>query len=57
MKGFEIIKKENKFYIRNEFFGDMMIYGIKTLKPYIRRLSEKIYLTQEMNVKLKSMMQ
>ena len=56
MKGFEIIKKENKFYVRNEFFGDMMIYGIKTLKPYIRRLSEKFYLTQEMNVKLKSMM-
>lgn len=55
MKGFEIIKKENKFYIRNELFGDMMIYGIKTLKPYVMRLSEKIYLTQEMNEKLKSM--
>ena len=54
MKGFEIIKKENKFYIRNEFFGDMMIYGIKTLKPYVRRLSEKFYLTQEMNEELKS---
>lgn len=27
-----------------------------TAKPYIRRLSEKIYLTQEMNVELKSMM-
>ena len=56
MKGFEIIKKENKFYIRNEFFGYMMIYGIKTLKPYVKRLGEKFYLTQEMNVKLKSMM-
>ena len=56
MEGFEIIKKENKFYVRNEFFGDMMIYGIKTLNPYVRRLSEKIYLTQKMNVELKSMM-
>ena len=56
MKGFEIIKKENKFYVRNEFFGDMMIYGIKTLKPYVKRLNGKIYLTPEMSVELKSMM-
>lgn len=56
MEGFTIIKKDNKFFVTNEFFGDMMIYAAKSLKPYVKRLGSKFYLTGEMYVELKNMM-
>lgn len=52
MERFKVVKKNNKFFVENEFFGLMMIYGVKTAEPYIRKLSAKIYLSPEMIAEL-----
>ena len=55
MESFKIIKKGNKFFVNNDFWGNMMIYGVKTAKPYIKRLGEKFYLTNAMKSQLKAL--
>ena len=55
MDGYNVIKKDNKFYVSNEFWGDMMIYSVKK-NPYIKRLGTKFYLTDLMKKQLNEMM-
>ena len=54
MEGFEVIRKDNKVFIRNDLFGDMLVYGIKSHKPYVKRLSSKFYITGDLAVQVYS---
>ena len=56
MNEFKIIKKNNKFYLVGDFLGEMMIYGVNSDKPYVKKFGGKVYLTAEYCVELKSMM-
>lgn len=54
MEGFEVIRKDDKVFIRNEFWGDMLVYGIKSNKPYVKRLGSKFYITGDLAVQVYS---
>ena len=48
---FEVIKKNGKPFMRMTSYGhitDMMIYKVKTDKPYVRYLGQFFYLDEEM---------
>lgn len=57
---FHVVKKDGKFFVRFIFRGsniedvdDMKIYGLNG-KPYVKRLSQKMYLTDSLLKELKS---
>lgn len=52
MEGFTVIKKDNKVFITNDFWGDMLVYGIKSRKPYVKRLGSKFYITGDLAVQV-----
>ena len=54
MEGFEVIRKDNKVFIRNDLFGDMLVYGIKSHKPYVKRLGSKFYITGDLAIQVYS---
>ena len=45
MEGYTVVRKNNKVFIVNEFWGEMLVYGIKGHKPYVKRLGSKFYIT------------
>lgn len=48
MEGYTVVREGNKLYLVNEFWGKMMIYGVKDAKPYVKRLGSKFYLTDDL---------
>lgn len=55
---FQVIKKDGKFFVRHSFKGtnfsstdDMKVYGLDKA-PYVKRLGEKMFLTQELLAEL-----
>lgn len=52
MEGYTVIRKENKVFIKNEFWGEMMVYGIKSHKPYVKKLGSKFYITGDLAVQV-----
>lgn len=52
MEEYTVIKKGNKVFLHSDFWGDMMVYGIKDHKPYVRRLGMIVYLTKDLEEKV-----
>lgn len=57
---FEIVNENGKLFVKHTFNGShfqnedlMMIYGLKS-RPYVKRLSTKMYLPEELVQELKA---
>lgn len=55
MYDFTIIKKDNKYFLSNEFYGPMMIYGVNSNTPYVKKFGGKVYLSGDMIVNLRKL--
>jgi hypothetical protein len=52
MEGYTVVRKGNKVFISNEFWGEMLVYGIKSHNPYVKRLGSKFYITGDLAVQV-----
>lgn len=60
---FKVVIKDGKFFVEHTFNGEnfqnveyMMVYGVNS-KPYVKRLSTKMYLPEELLQELRKIAQ